>query len=244
MLDLLGQGGIAAVLGGIAGGGAPMPTAGAAGIDPTTIATLALTFLQGSTDVETTNDATVAGRAAYELVLRPRDPQSLIDSVVLAIDAQEKIPLRFAVNARGGGAPAIEIAFTEVSFGRPDASQFAFNPPPGATVKEEEDGPRADHPEVAPPATPDGVAPGAPDHAIVGSGWTSVLVVAMPDDLGDAEQLLGLLPTVSGDWGSGRLLSTRLVSALLTDDGRLLLGAVSAERLYAAAADPAAKLGG
>ena len=39
--------------------------------------------------------------------------------------------------ARGSDDPAIEVAFTQVSFDRPDASQFTFNPPPGATVIEE-----------------------------------------------------------------------------------------------------------
>jgi hypothetical protein len=34
-----------------------------------------------------------------------------------------------------------------------------------------------------------------------------------------------------------------LFTVLITDDGRLLLGAVSPERLYQAAADPAARLG-
>jgi hypothetical protein len=70
-------------------------------------------------------------------------------------------------------------------------------------------------------------------------------VAKAPADFGgeQAGQLLGLLPTVSGDWGSGRLLKTRLVSVLLTDDGRLLAGAVNPQRLYEAAADPAAKLG-
>ncbi|MBM0236720.1 hypothetical protein JNW88_05375 [Micromonospora sp. ATA32] len=40
---------------------------------------------------------------------------------------------------------------------------------------------------------------------------------------------------VSGDWGSGRLLTGKLFSVLLTDDGRLLAGAVTPERLYQAA---------
>jgi len=43
------------------------------------------------------------------------------------------------------------------------------------------------------------------------------------------------LQRVSGDWGSGRLLTSRLVSALITDDGRLLVGAVPPQLLYQAA---------
>jgi hypothetical protein len=38
-------------------------------------------------------------------------------------------------------------------------------------------------------------------------------------------------------------LSSHLFSVLLTDDGRVLAGAVSPEKLYQAAADPKAKPG-
>jgi hypothetical protein len=54
--------------------------------------------------------------------------------------------------------------------------------------------------------------------------------------------ILDSLPTVHGSWGSGRLLRGRLFSVLLTEDGRILVGAVSGDRLQAAAADPAAAL--
>jgi hypothetical protein len=55
--------------------------------------------------------------------------------------------------------------------------------------------------------------------------------------------LLKSLPAVSGTWGSGHLLTSKVFSALLTDDGRVLVGAVSPDRLYQAAADAKAKLG-
>jgi hypothetical protein len=67
-----------------------------------------------------------------------------------------------------------------------------------------------------------------------------VLVAKLPADDKDAkgteadqlEGLIGSLPKVSGTWGSGRLLSGTLFSALLTDDGRVLVGAVAPEKLY------------
>ena len=56
-----------------------------------------------------------------------------------------------------------------------------------------------------------------------------------PDGLaGFLEQL----PRVAG----GRVLTSRLFSVMLTDDGRLLVGAVGPDRLAQAAADPAAQL--
>ncbi|MET8374015.1 hypothetical protein ABZU42_30415, partial [Micromonospora profundi] len=51
-------------------------------------------------------------------------------------------------------------------------------------------------------------------------------------DAPDMSKLLGGLTAVSGDWGSGRLLTSKLFSVLLTDDGRVLAGAVTPERLY------------
>jgi len=251
-----GAGGLEQLLGGLPSPAAafvspgPVPSGlpGGFGLDPRSLVGLALRFLEPSTSISTDTSATVAGRSAYEVVLRPKDSGSLIDSIVLDIDATEHFPLRFAVLARDGGAPAIEIAFTEVSFERPDASQFTFNPPPGAKVVEAPDhSPGAGSPPSGPSDEKShGVQwrdSGGPEFAVVGQGWTSVLVLGMPDVPVD-DEVLSHLPTVSGDWGSGRLLSTRLFSALLTDDGRLLAGAVSPERLYRAAADPAAKVGG
>jgi hypothetical protein len=50
-----------------------------------------------------------------------------------------------------------------------------------------------------------------------------------------AQGLVNALPKVSGSWGSGHLLSGSLFSALITDDGKVLIGAVSPEKLYEAA---------
>ncbi len=263
------EGGLAGLLGGaLLGGGVPglpsgMPSplastggpgnllGGLGGMDPDTLARLVLAFLERfETDVTTDGSASVAGRDAYELVISPRDPNSLIRSIVIDIDAEERIPLRLAVLARDGGTPAFELAFTEVSFDRPDPAQFEFNPPPGATVVEEGD--RADdaHDEAMPDPQWTDAVEGFGDlgsrMTTVGTGWTTVVVVDLGEEAlsptDDAsptpsfEEMLALLPTVGGDWGSGRLLSTRLFSVLLTDDGRLLAGAVSPERLYEVAA--------
>lgn len=100
----------------------------------------------------------------------------------------------------------------------------------------------------------------APDltPTVVGTGWSSVLVLdglgadplaggAGPSeepsadapgdpDLASLTSWFDALPQVSGSWGSGRLLSSHLLSVLVTDDGRLLVGAVAPEALEAAAA--------
>ena len=75
---------------------------------------------------------------------------------------------------------------------------------------------------------------------VVGSGWTTVAVASVPSGSlsGSAtvRQVLKVLPKVSGTWGSGRLLRGTLFSAVLTDDGRVAIGAVAPDRLYTALA--------
>ncbi|MGK5739236.1 LolA family protein [Micromonospora sp. URMC 103] len=219
--------------------GKPGPGAGGAPELPSTpqqAADLALAAIDPTTAVSVGRAATVAGRDAYELVLEPRDKASLVHQLRIAIDAREHVPLRFEVFATGSDAPAFEVAFTQVDFRRPDADQFTFNPPPSATVKEE----TADRPDASTrrPAKPE-----HPQVRTVGVGWTTVVEARVGADAkapagakspagGDLAGVLGSLPAVSGDWGSGRLFSSKLVTVLLTDDGRVLAGAVTPERLY------------
>jgi hypothetical protein len=60
---------------------------------------------------------------------------------------------------------------------------------------------------------------------------------------GDTGPVVGALlksaTPVSGSWGHGRLLETSLISMLMTSNGRVLVGAVTPQVLYAAAAQPA-----
>jgi len=48
--------------------------------------------------------------------------------------------------------------------------------------------------------------------------------------------LLKALPATSGSWGSGHVLEGTLFSAVVSDDGRVAIGAVAPESLYAALA--------
>ncbi|MGW4499635.1 LolA family protein [Micromonospora sp. NPDC004336] len=205
---------------------------------PQDAADRALAAIDPSTEVSVGRSATVAGRDAYELVLAPRDAASLVHQVRIAIDAREHVPLRFEVFADGSDKPAFEMAFTQVSYARPDADRFTFNPPPGVKVTEETVGDR--------PGRDRAGDDGRPDVRAVGESWATVVVARLDDagtrggreqalgagSTGGAAALLGALPAVSGDWGNGRLLTGKLFSVLLTDDGRLIAGAVTPERLY------------
>ena len=226
-----------------------LPSLAVPGIAPDQVARMALAAIEPSTQVTVDGSAQVAGRDAYELVLRPRDTASLIGSVRLAIDATEHLPLRVLVNARGADSPAIDVSFQQVSFARPDPDQFVFNPPPGAKVEEVDRERAADKTEPPAPTKPG--QPGQPnkgeagrDFASVGSGWTRVLVLRAPTGEGgvpaELEALLQNLPRL----GNGRVVKGTLFSVLITDDGRILVGAVTPDRLVRAAADPAAKLAG
>lgn len=226
-----------------------------------------LALVTPTTTVSTDGSAVVAGHAAYELVLQPKDRDSLVDQVRIAIDGKEHVPTRVEVFAKGQDAAAFEIGFTQVSFTRPDDGVFKFTPPPGATVTEankDADKDAAHHPGTV-PDKPE-AAPKAPKTARIGTGWTTVFVARLPEDVSTTPDgkapgkpdskapgkpdgkdpglggMLTTLPEVHGSFGTGRVLQSKLFSVLLLDDGRVLAGAVKPERLVAAAADPAAAL--
>jgi outer membrane lipoprotein-sorting protein len=194
-----------------------------------------LSMLGSSTDVSTNGTAKVAGRAAYELVLTPKDTASRVRDIRIAVDGERHIPTRIQVYARGAQAPAFEAAFTSISFGKPDSAEFSFKAPAGTKVTE---GDKKEHSDSETPKA-DGKEP---QTQVVGTGWTSVFAAKGVDTTsGDAKNdrqaqaFLDSLPKVSGSWGTGRLLQSKLFSALLTDDGRLFVGAVDPDKLYAAA---------
>ncbi len=227
-----------------------------AAMTPQQAADAALAAIDPSTRVSTDGTATVAGRDAYELVLLPRDTGSLVGQVRIAIDGEHRVPLRVQVFARDAVTAAFEVGFTQVSFDVPGDEQFAFTPPPGATVTESSVGLGAG-PTSTVPVEPVPVESGPVDSGlggvaaprIVGSGWTAVLVTTRLAESPSAGQgtrdgrasgldltaVLDALPRVSGDWGTGRLLQSALFSVLITDDGRVLAGAVPADALYRAA---------
>lgn len=217
---------------------------------PQEAADAALAAIDPSTRVTTTGAAKVAGRDAYELVLSPKDTASLVGQVRLAIDAEHHIPLRVDIYAKNATNPAVRVAFQQISFAVPDAEQFAFNPPPGTTVTEGSADAIKEHATAVQPKAAaakkqaeDGFSP-----RVIGTGWTSVVELKLAQsgkdakagkdgaDAGQLEAMSGLLKPVSGSWGKGQLFAGTLFSALLTEDGRVLAGAVAPEKLYEAAA--------
>ncbi|MEV0279465.1 DUF2092 domain-containing protein [Streptomyces sp. NPDC050610] len=97
-----------------------------------------------------------------------------------------------------------------------------------------------------------GGAKGDSEVKVTGEGWASIAEISMPKDSvpgkngkngkngkGSGDEASGLMDSfgskVSGKFGSGHVFSTRLVNALLTDDGKLYVGAVDKDALVNAA---------
>ena len=210
------------------------PPAGAS--TPQEMARQVLQAIDPSTTTSVARNVTVAGRSAYQLVLTPKDSRSLVDTVTIAVDAKTSVPLQVQVTADGQSKPAISVGFTHVDFSVPDAKTFVFDPPQGTTVTE--------HTVTAPDKRDRADArkrahTQADRTKTVGTGWTTVVISrsdlksGMKSGPGN-DRMLQALPRVSGSWGSGRLLSGSLFSAVITDDGRVAVGAVRPQLLYSA----------
>ncbi|MBV1777853.1 hypothetical protein KRR55_01855 [Paeniglutamicibacter sp. ABSL32-1] len=214
-----------------------------------------------NTEMSVQDDTRVAGRDAYILELVPRSDGSLIAKVSIGVDAATGAPLEVVVDAVGQEDPAIAVGFTTFTPETPAADLFEFTPPPGAEVTEHkiakkfldhkpDHGPRAkakanghkipkpflEHKTGAKDknAKPGPKNPAGHPATINGTGWDTVVVVPakeVPKDLANNELLNQLATPVEG----GKLLHTSLLNILVTDDGRMVIGAVTVDRLQAAA---------
>lgn len=203
-----------------------------------------------STSVTVDANRSVAGRAAYQLVLTPKVDVSTVKSVTIAVDAATGLPLDVTVRAASTGDVALEFGFSDVSFDAPSSSTFAFTPPPGSTVKEASNpsalldpaqgdarrhrrsGADATGSAITPPTdTGTGAAP-----QIIGHDWSAITVIAKGNVPAQVNGLLTAAPRVTAGILSGRLLSTSLLTAVFLDDGRVVIGAVTPAALESAIA--------
>ncbi|BBE21908.1 hypothetical protein MN0502_07910 [Arthrobacter sp. MN05-02] len=222
---------------------------------PAELAQVFLATIDPSTEVRVDGTSRVAGRSAYELLLTPEDAATLIGSIAVAVDSDTGVPLSVTVQAKGQEEAAFSAGFSDVDFSTPEAGTFDFVPPAGATVTEV---PTADEAKARVDAR-DEPAP-SEEPVVIGEGWSTI--VGLPAgtaaklglDLGtgeaagmgdimdikpgmDPEEVAGaqaMLEQALTDVDGGHALQTSLVSVLITDDGRILAGAVSADQLVAA----------
>jgi len=221
-------------------------------LTPQQAANQALAAVGKTTVVSVQSTLTVAGQAAYQLVLAPKDARSTIGSIRIAIDGTTGVPLRVQVFAKGAGSPAFQVGYTDISYVAPDPANFAFTPPPGATVNDGE--------KSAPRQGAGSPAVGTAGFGTYGTDWlavaeapqslvTSGLTGGAPSQSGpttpagtgafgkDSQALVGALfgaaKPVSGAWGTGTLLHTSLINVLFVGN-EMYIGAVQPSVLYAA----------
>ncbi|WP_236242820.1 sigma-E factor regulatory protein RseB domain-containing protein [Streptomyces sp. CC228A] len=238
-------------------------------VTPKELATEALKAVDGTTSVTVGGTARIAGRDAYQLVIKPKQSGSTIGAIKVSVDAQNGVPLKFTLTPSTGGKAVVDAGFTQVDFAKPAADTFAFTPPRGAKVTEldeESEGAAGRHGGPADKELDDlrkdlggkdlGKDLGKnlddlesvedfPGPNVIGEGWTTILELggpAAPSGAGEeglpaeAEKFLGALgDQVTGKFGSGTVFKTRLVNALLTDDGKVYVGAVTEKALLDAA---------
>ncbi|MFI7500580.1 outer membrane lipoprotein carrier protein LolA [Streptomyces sp. NPDC049687] len=224
----------------------------------------ALKAVDDTTSVTVDGTVHVAGRDAYKLLIKPRQSGSTVGAISVAVDAKTGMPLKFTLAPASGGAAVVDAGFTEVTFAKPAASTFDFTPPKGAKVTEGDDTEAApEHSGTSGEDLPKDLeglgglhgitgSDGSEGFDVLGKGWTSVAVLetggeGVPSDselnseLGSdaGGALSGFLGSfgdkVSGKFGSGTVFSTRLVNALVTDDGKVYVGAVTKDALVKAA---------
>ena len=218
----------------------------------------ALKAVDDTTSVTVEGTAQVAGRDAYRLVIKPKQSGSTVGQITVAVDSKTGLPLKFTLTPASGGAAVIDAGFTQVSFAKPSASTFHFTPPKGAKVTEDkqsdrakghfEGSPKGDHKADRFPGKPgksdQDPAKGLDGLNVIGKGWNSIATFdtggkGMPSGSEVGGNLGGFLDSlgdkVSGKFGSGTVFKTRLINALITDNGKVYVGAVSKGALVKAA---------
>ncbi|WSQ11123.1 DUF2092 domain-containing protein [Streptomyces sp. NBC_01231] len=218
----------------------------------------ALKAVDDTTSVTVDGTAQVAGRDAYRLVIKPKASGSTVGQITVAVDSKTGLPLKFTLTPSSGGAAVVDAGFTQVAFGKPAASTFDFTPPKGAKVTEGEKGEKGKNgwkgengakgwkgEHDSPGAKPEeDLGKGLDGLKVIGEGWNSVAVFdtggeGMPSGSEAGGDLGGFLGSfgdkVTGKFGSGTVFSTRLVNALMTDDGKVYVGAVDKAALVKAA---------
>ena len=191
-------------------------------LTPQQAAQRALKVAGRSTGVTTEANVSVAGRAAYQLVLTPKASGSQIAKITIALDAQHlSVPLRVQVFAKGTASPVFQVGYTSISFVTPAASNFSFSPPPGAKVHTERLG-LTGWTGYAPAQQPRSMTSGA---QVIGKDWTAVVVLPAAEVLpGGALSRVGGPGSAAGvagqaarsaSGGGGAISSSAMLSVLL-----------------------------
>ena len=231
-------------------------------LTPQAAAQQLLDHLSPTTQVSVGTPRNVAGRSAYLLVLTPKQSGSLIGQAEVSVDSATGTPLGVALYPVGSSTPLFDVSFTSVSLTAPDASHFDFTAPKGATVTplsgagngsktKGQPTQQSLNPQVlgtswlsvvelhnvnltqlqqAVSGAGSAVANSSGNSPNSDGGSTQLTNGAVS---GYLSSLLGGGTNVSGKFGSGKVYTTNVVSVLITNDGRVFLGAVTSKVLEA-----------
>ena len=204
---------------------------------PEAIADYLVSMVDETSQIEVGRDHSVAGRSAYQLIISPDSPNSLVASAAVSVDSETGMPLKVEIFSTTQVEAAMTVGFESISFGSVDQGLFSFTPPAGTSVE------TFDADELM--ATLDGYekpegyvsdyeVPAEPE--VLGSDWDSVVHLAalpadIPQDLMATELFADMLTEVPG----GKVFSTPLVNVLLTDSGEVYMGAVTIDYLLSLA---------
>lgn len=212
--------------------------------------------------------ATVAGdRPAYEASLATKETDTLLGSLRLAWDAEQGVPLRAGLFAKGSATPALQLAVTSISYDHVPSSDVEIAPPAGAEVVDlvapfahsdaSRPKPVTGLRSVAAAAgfavtAPDSIAGRARTQAVLagnrvllvyGEGPGAIAVVERRKDATRGSGgLLDALPKVSLNGVIGHELSTQLGTAITWERGDVayvLVGSVQSATAESAARDVA-----
>jgi outer membrane lipoprotein-sorting protein len=221
---------------------------------PDELARQALKSVEDTTSVTVDGTEQVAGRDAYRLVIKPKQADSTVGSISLAVDAKTGTPLKFTLTPANGGSAIVDVGYAKVDFAKPAASTFTFTPPKGTKVTEA-DKAKQDRAGMSGKQAPGGSAgltgPGdLKGLKVIGRSWDSIAEFTLPGGKGlpsASSGASGQIPQgaqgfldslgekAHGKFGSGTVFSTRLVNVLITDDGKVYAGAVTKDALVKAA---------
>lgn len=220
--------------------------------DPARAAQEIVQRLSETSTITVDGTARVADRAAYELVLTPKPSErTVLREVKVAIDSQTRLPLRLEVMANGTPEPIFSLGFDEFSVGEQPERLFDFTPPKGVKIEDATDKARERAEQAPAQGEKDAAERFGESLQVVGEGWDTVVTGAAGEELlsarpqmqdgqrgmgeRDEQSAKDLLERygkrVSGEFGSGYVITTKAGSGLITDDGRFAVGAVPVQVL-------------
>ena len=229
--------------------------------NPDAVAQYLMDMVGTNTSLSVGKDHMVAGRGAYQLIAEPKSSNSLIDSIVLSVDAGTGMTLDVKLYSTQQEEPAFSMGFESISFGAPDASLFSFTPPPGTAIEQIEapaelealvpedfkdqletgleglEGLDKEALKARLEAQLDTQLEGQVLPEMIGEGWDSVIYLsALPEGVSlemlENQLLADMFVSVSG----GRAFTTPVANVLILDTGEIYAGAVTLEFLQSVAA--------